>query len=644
MSERINDKYIANFFGMDLKENAKDIESIRSGLKKQVYTNNSDICVIDGEPDGMFFIESGAVQVLDADDNQLNVLHVGQYFGEYAVLSGQNRLSTVRSIGRTVVYKMESEALLSFLAGHPGIYGEFMKRVYAQVSGKHSQVVALSHAKRGVLSYPANLTPLSTRQMVLQYGSLAVLYLAAMFFIPSVTSAPVFLLPLALMLIYVLVTKRTVESLVVSGIMAAILVYRTGVFAGYADSIMDTMGQRDNVFTVLVMALMGGMINLIVSAGGVTAFEKSAAKYSGTPRRLFFTSLGIMALTSIDDGLNMLTASYASYTPAKNCKIVREKLALFYSMLPTVLSSFLPLSLWGIFVTGALAPTVGDKATRLFISSIPFNFFSLITLAAMVIFALGRLPEVKQLKEAQKRFDDTGALWPKGSEKYLSVHDREVWGRKTNVILPIIVMAISSVIVRSAFNGSLVTDSAVGLLVALSFMFILYSATRVMTPERFMECLIDGISDSTLPIILYLLTINLSSMLDVLGLHVWLAGLVSDVFRAAVVLLPAVIFLLSMLLTVAMGSSWSMYAIMFPIAINLAMHLGLNPALIVGAIAGAGIAGEKNCAFTAEAVNVAHAVGISPDAARKIRISYSIVLTAIAAFGYLIAGMIMVQV
>ncbi len=642
MSDRINDRYIAGFFGMDPKENGEDISDIRSRLKRMIFANNEDICTIDGEPDGMFFIESGAVQVLDGDDNQLNVLHVGQYFGEYAVLSGEKRLSTVRSIGRTVVYKMESEDLLYFLSTHPHIYGEFMKRVYSQVSNKHSQVVALSHSRRGVLNYPANLTPMSVKQMILQYGLLAVLYIAALLFIPTNAGIPLFILPLALMLIYVLITKRTVESLVASGILAAILVYRTGVFAGFADSLMDTMGQRDNVFTVLVMALMGGMVNLIVSAGGVTAFEKSAAKYSGTERGLYFTSLGIMALTSIDDGLNMLTASYASHTPAKTGGIVRERLALFYSMLPTVLCSFLPISLWGIFVTGTMAATVKDGATELFVKSIPYNFFSLITLAAMVLFAMGRLPAVKQLKEADKRYTDTGALWPKGSERYLSIRDREVWGRKTNVILPIIVMAVSSVAVRSAFEGSLMTDSAVGLLVALAFMFILYCVEKVMTPERFMECLVDGISDSTLPIILYLLTINLSSMLDVLGLHTWLASLVSDVFRAAVVLLPAVVFLMSMLLTVAMGSSWSMYAIMFPIALNLALHLEISPALIAGAIAGAGIAGEKNCAFTAEAVNIAHAVGISPDAARKVRISYSIILTSIAAFGYLIAGMIMV--
>lgn len=642
MSDRINERYIAKFFGMDPKENADDITSITSKLKRIAFKNNCDICTIDEEPDGMYFIESGAVQVLDGDDNQLNILHVGQYFGEYGVLSGEKRLSTVRSLGKTVVYKMESKDLLDFLSMHPNIYGEFMKRVYAQVSVKHTQIVALSKMRKGVLTYPANSSPMTVRQMIFQYGGLCLVYLASLFFVPVNTKDPIFLLPLVLMLCYVLVSKRTVESLVVSGILGAILVYRTGVFAGYADSIMDTMSQPDNVFTVLVMALIGGMVNLIVVGGGVTAFEKTAARYSKTERGMFLSSLGIMALTSIDDGLNMLTASYASYKPAKENKVVREKLALFYSMLPTVLSSFFPLSLWGIFVTGTLAATAKNGATMLFIKSIPFNFFSVIVLVSMIVFAFGKLPQNRQLRDAQKRKEETGSLWPKGSEKYLSVHDTEVWGKKTNVILPIIVMAVSSVAVRSYVTKSLVTDSAVGLMVALAFMFLLYCFEKIMTPEQFMEHLIDGIADSTLPIILYLLTINFSTLLDSLGLHTYLEEMI-DVFDKTAFLLPAVTFLLAMAVTVALGSSWSMYAVIFPIVLNFTRHLGINPALMVGAIAGAGIAGEKNCAFTAEAFNIANAVGINPEDAKKIRISYSAVFTALAAILYLIAGIIIIR-
>ncbi|MCR4749537.1 MAG: cyclic nucleotide-binding domain-containing protein [Lachnospiraceae bacterium] len=639
MGERINERYIADFFGMDPTDNADDISIIRSGLKKMYFSNNNDICTIDTESDGMFFIESGTVIVLDEEEKQLNILHAGQYFGEYGVLSGQKRLSTVRSMGRSVVYKMESKDLMDFLGKHPDIYGEFMKRVYAQLSGKHSQILALSGMRKGILSYPANNNPMSFSKMLIQYGIVFLIYMLALLGGASSLPFPLFLLPLIFMLCYVLITKRTVESLITSGILAAILVYRSGVFTGYVDSIMMTMSQPDNVFTVLVMALIGGMVNLIVVSGGVTAFEKTAVKYSKTEKNMFFSSLIIMLITAIDDGLNMLTATYSAYKPAKENKTTREKQALFFSMLPTVLSSFFPISLWGIFVTGTLAASVKKDAALLFIRSVPYNFFSIITLIAMILFALGHLPYNMQLKEAEKRKDETGVLWPKGSEKYLSVHDSEVWGRKLNVILPIIVMAVSSVIVRSIISKSLVTDSAIGLAVTLTFMFFLYCFQKIMTPEQFIEHLIDGIADSTLPIILYLLTINFSTLLDSLGLHIYLEQMI-DVFEGRIFLLPCMTFLLSMAVTMALGSSWSMYAIIFPIVIGLSGHLGIDPALMTGAVAGAGIAGEKNCAFTSEAFNIGNAVGINPDAAKRVRISYSVIFTAITAFAYLLVGLI----
>lgn len=637
MGKRINSNYIARFFSLS-EDDEEELHEIESKLKKQVYDNGQDICTIDSDPDGMFFIESGTAVVLDGDMRQINVLHVGQYFGEYGVLSGNKRLSTVRSHGRTVVYKMESEDMLAFLSAHPHVYGDLMKRVYAQLSGKHTQILSLSGAKRGVLTHPSNSIPLSKTRMCIQYGLVLLVYAAA-FFMPQNGPLPAFVLPTAFMLIYVLVTKRTVESLIISGILAAILVYRTGIFAGYADSLMETMGAHDNVYTVLVMALMGGMIELVVASGAVTAFEKSSAKYCQDHKGIFLTSLGIMALTSIDDCLNMMTASYSSYTPAKEKGVVREKLALFYSMLPTVLCSFMPLSLWSIFVTGTLYATAGTDAEGLFVRSIPFNFYSLITLAAMVLFAVGKLPAIRELRDAQKRYDETKALYPKGSEKYLTAHDTEVWGKKTNVILPIIVLAVSSLTVRSVSQKTFVTDSAVGLLITLAFMFIMYVVRQTMTPEQFVRHLIDGISDSTLPIILYLLTINFATLLDSLGLHVYLAE-VMKTFRSAAVLLPAITFVLSMFVTIALGSSWAMYAIVFPIAIGLATRLSISPALIVGAIAGAGIAGEKNCAFTSEALNVATAVGIDPACVKRIRIRYSAVFTAAAAVLYLFAGLI----
>jgi Na+/H+ antiporter NhaC len=204
-------------------------------------------------------------------------------------------------------------------------------------------------------------------------------------------------------------------------------------------------------------------------------------------------------------------------------------------------------------------------------------------------------------------------------------------------MLPILVLAVASFAVRSALTKSFVVDSAVGLMIALAFMFLLYTFRGVMSQEQFVERLVDGMADATLPIVLYLLTTCFSTLLDALGLPLFFENLI-DIFEKTKFLLPATSFVLSVLLTVVLGSSWSMYAITFPIVLKLVATLGLDPALFVGIIAGAGIAGEKICAFTAEATDVGTAVGINPDAAARIRISYALALSLITTVVYLIAG------
>ena len=161
-----------------------------------------------------------------------------------------------------------------------------------------------------------------------------------------------------------------------------------------------------------------------------------------------------------------------------------------------------------------------------------------------------------------------------------------------------------------------------------------------MAPEQFMEHLITGIANSALPIIMYLLTMCFSSLLEQLYLNSYFESMIGF-FEGFVPVLPVMIFLIATVLTIALGSSWAMYAIIFPIALKLATTVGLNPALCIGAVAGAGIAGEKLCIFTADALNVGTAVGCGPGAVMKARVSYSVVITAVAAAMYLVAGIIM---
>ncbi len=329
----INDAYIQEFFGIeDSPAGRAALSEIKEKLVRLQYENGDDICVIDAEPDGVYFLESGTAVVLSRDGSQINIMHEGQCFGEYAVLAKQRRLSTVRSQGRTVVWRLSPDDMTDILSMHPDVWGKLLKRVYSQVSSKHSQILALSDMRKGILQHPANRELMPKRRMLIQYGILAIIYILALLLVPRDTTAPVFIAPLALMLAYVLITKRTLESLIVSGMLAALLIYRSGLSASFADGLLETMQSMDNVYTVLVMAMIGGMVELIEASGAITAFKKMVDSRISSRRGVLLASCGIMAVTCIDEGLNMTCAAAATNGASDEQRIPKEQSSLIYSI------------------------------------------------------------------------------------------------------------------------------------------------------------------------------------------------------------------------------------------------------------------------------------------------------------------------
>ncbi len=106
-------------------------------------------------------------------------------------------------------------------------------------------------------------------------------------------------------------------------------------------------------------------------------------------------------------------------------------------------------------------------------------------------------------------------------------------------------------------------------------------------------------------------------------------------------IIPVVIFVSAMLLTSLLGSSWAMYVLTFPLVIRLGALHAINLPLCCGAVCAAGIAGEKNCMLSGDAMVVATALGINPEVVLKLRLKYSAAFSILTALFYLVAGRFM---
>ncbi|WP_437925768.1 cyclic nucleotide-binding domain-containing protein [Sorangium sp. So ce291] len=83
-----------------------------------------DRIVLQGQRDSsMFLVASGAVEVLvrhpDGQDSTVAALEKGAVFGEFALLTGEERTATVRAVDEVVLYEITKEALQPIIEARP---------------------------------------------------------------------------------------------------------------------------------------------------------------------------------------------------------------------------------------------------------------------------------------------------------------------------------------------------------------------------------------------------------------------------------------------------------------------------------------------------------------------------------------------
>ena len=74
-------------------------------------------------------------------------------------------------------------------------------------------------------------------------------------------------------------------------------------------------------------------------------------------------------------------------------------------------------------------------------------------------------------------------------------------------------------------------------------------------------------------------------------------------------MLPLVVFIILGITEFIMGLSWGMYVIAIPMVIPIALNLGVNPAIVIGAVAAAGGWGSHICFYSDATILTSAATG-----------------------------------
>ncbi len=385
-----------------------------------------------------------------------------------------------------------------------------------------------------------------------------------------------------------LITKEVFSSLFV-GILSGAMLYAGFSFTGSMDALIGTAGDEASfgligavagqagIFIFLVE--LGAIVALLNRSGGSAAFGRWAETHIKTRVGAMFATFVLGVLIFIDDYFNCLTVGSVMRPISEKHKISRAKLSYLIDATAAPICMIAPISSWAAAVSSYAEEGEGLK---LFISAIPFNFYSLLTLVFVcAIIFLGY--DYGSMRKHEFLAQTTGDLGATGDDSHGEKLPENERGRVFDLIVPIIVLIVSSVFALLYVGGIMDgvgfvdalanTDATVGLpwggLIALVVTIIYFVARKSMTFEKAVKCIPDGFIAMVPAILILTLATALKSMTELLGAKYFVGALMDSAAAGLAAFLPAIIFLVACVLAFATGTSWGTFGILIPIVTYL---------------------------------------------------------------------------
>lgn len=395
-------------------------------------------------------------------------------------------------------------------------------------------------------------------------------------YVPSMYATVWALVPPVVAIVLALITKEVYSSLFV-GIVIGGLFYGNAFQPGFSaersvlhifeDGLVGVLSDSYNVGILIFLVVLGVMVSMMNKAGGSAAFGEWASEHIKTRIGAQLSAIILGVLIFIDDYFNCLTVGSVMRPVTDKHQVSRAKLAYLIDATAAPVCIIAPISSWAAAVTGFVK---GEDGFSIFIKAIPYNYYALFTIIAMVTLVVLQVdfgPMAKHEANAQK-----GDLFTTGDRPYAEAKQDVIKGKGKviDLVFPILILIISCIIGMiytggffdgtgfvDAFAGS---DASIGLMLGSFFALIIticfYSIRRVLSFTDCCNSIPEGFKAMVPAILILTFAWTLKTMTESLGAKEFVAGLVGGVSGPLLGLFPAIIFLVGAFLAFATGTSW----------------------------------------------------------------------------------------
>lgn len=449
------------------------------------------------------------------------------------------------------------------------------------------------------------------------------------------------LLPVLIVIVTALITKRTLECLIVGSMVGFVILDGKGFLGEWVNSALAVFGE--SAWYILVFGVFGIVIMLLEKSGGAQGISQLGTKFAKTRGMALFATWILGILIFIDDYLNNLGVSVAMRNVTDRFKVSRELLAYIINSTGAAVCVLIPISSWAVFMSGqydSLGVT-GSNGTSLgaYIQSIPYMFYAWLAVIMAPLIAFKIFPVFGPMKQAELRASG-GDVFPASYYERLKKNEIEEVkdefesgkARAMNFIIPMVIFVAGTILT----DGDILMGGVLTV-IACAVMFL---PQKLMTISEFCDISFKGFTSMSFVTGLVLTSFILGKANERLGLTPYIIDKVEPLLSPG--LLPAITFLLVAFLAFACGSFWGIIAIVAPIIVPLALALDCNIYLVGAAIVSGTVFASHTC-FYADAVTLISATcQIQNTDYAKTAIPIAAVPVVISAILYLIFGYITV--
>ena len=462
------------------------------------------------------------------------------------------------------------------------------------------------------------------------------------------------LVPPLLAIVLALVTKEVYSSLFIGVAMGALLYTGFHPWNAFV-ALFDIMKNSMNLNILIFDVLLGMIIVLMSKSGGSAAYGKWAGNKIKSKKSAMLATTGLGVLIFVDDYFNCLTVGSVMRPVTDRFKVSRAKLAYIIDATAAPVCIIAPISSWAAAVNSYVPEDAGISGFQLFLRTIPYNLYAILTLLMVFTIILTGL-DFGLMKKHEKNAA-AGDLFTSGGEEFEQVKEEEISsnGKVIDLVLPVLVLigtAIGAMIytgflggatdVVTAFAGCDAETSLIfATLITVMFMLALYLPRKVITFKGFMDSFVEGFKMMIPAIGILIFAWSLKGMGDALEIASFVENLVGSNASASV-LLPAILFLVAIFLSFSTGTSWGTFAILVPIAIamfpgtdNMQMMIIAVASVLSGAVCGDHVSPISD-------TTVMSSAGAQSNHINHVttQMQYAVVVAVVSAIGYVIAGFV----